>query len=267
MLEYPRIDPVAISLGPLDIHWYGLMYLFGIVGGWYVLVRRSARKDTPLERNQIDDLVFYAACGVIGGGRAGYCFFYGFDQLMANPLSLFYIWEGGMSFHGGFLGVCVAMLLYARKTQTHPIDLLDFIAPVVPIGLGAGRIGNFIGAELVGRVSSVPWAMHFPGDPEGVYRHPSQLYQASLEGLAMFVLLMWFSAKPRPRYAVSALFLLLYGSFRFGVEFVREPDVGIDVLFGWLTRGQLLSLPMIIFGFVLFYIAYGRREDNKVSSK
>ena len=266
MIKYPVIDPVAISIGPLAVHWYGLMYLIGIVGGWYLLARRSRRPDAPVNRKQVDDLIFYVACGVILGGRVGYAFFYGMDQLLENPLWLFYVWEGGMSFHGGFLGVMVAMWLFGRKVGANPMDLLDFIAPVVPIGLGTGRLGNFIGQELWGRASDVPWAMVFPTDPAGLARHPSQLYQASLEGLALFVILFVFSMKPRPRYAVSGLFLFFYGSFRFGVEFFREPDahLGYD-LFGWMSRGQVLSLPMIVAGCALLYVAYHRRPSPKRS--
>ena len=257
MIKYPEIDPVAIAIGPLQVHWYGLMYLIGIVAAWFLLARRSSRPDTPLNRKQIDDLVFYFAVGMIVGGRVGYALFYGMEQLLANPLWLFYIWEGGMSFHGGFLGVLVAMCLYGRKVGTHPMDLLDFIAPVVPIGLGTGRVGNFIGQELWGRPGDVPWAMVFPNDPAGLARHPSQLYQSLLEGLVLFLILYLFSMKPRPRYAVSALFLLFYGIFRFSVEFVRQPDahLGFD-LFGWMSRGQVLSLPMIVLGGALFYLAY-----------
>lgn len=264
MLQYPEIDPVAISLGPVQVHWYGLMYLIGIVLAWALLARRAARPDTPLQRKQIDDLIFYGACGIIIGGRAGYAFFYGMDQLLANPLWLFYVWEGGMSFHGGFLGVMAAMWLYGRKVERHPMDLLDFIAPVVPIGLGFGRIGNFIGQELWGRATDLPWAIVFPKDIRGLPRHPSQLYEALLEGLVLFLILYLFSMKPRPRYAVSGLFLFFYGSFRFLVEFVREPDahVGFD-LFGWMSRGQLLSTPMIVAGLVLFYIAYRKPSEVK----
>lgn len=262
MIQYPEIDPVAFSAGPLQVHWYGLMYLVGILGGWFLLARRSSRADAPVDRKQVDDLIFYVACGVIIGGRVGYALFYGMDQLLANPLWLFYVWEGGMSFHGGFLGVMVAMWLYGRKVGCHPMDLLDFIAPVVPIGLGMGRLGNFIGQELWGRASDVPWAMVFPKDPSGLARHPSQLYQAFFEGLVLFLILYLFSMKPRPRYAVSGLFLLFYGVFRFGVEFFREPDahLGFD-LFGWMSRGQLLSLPMIVAGCMLLLIAAYRRPE------
>jgi phosphatidylglycerol:prolipoprotein diacylglycerol transferase len=233
------------------------MYLIGLLGAWFLLARRCRRPDAPVNRKQVDDLIFYAACGIILGGRVGYALFYGLDQLLANPLWLFYIWEGGMSFHGGFLGVLVAMWLFGRKVGSHPVDLLDFIAPVVPLGLSTGRLGNFIGQELWGRPTDVPWAMVFPNDPAGLARHPSQLYQALLEGLVLFLILYLFSMKPRPRYAVSALFLLFYGLFRFSVEFVRQPDahLGFD-LFGWMSRGQLLSLPMIIGGFALLVAVY-----------
>jgi phosphatidylglycerol:prolipoprotein diacylglycerol transferase len=257
MVNYPEIDPVAIAIGPVQVHWYGLMYLIGIVGAWMILARRAGRPDSPLARKQIDDLIFYGACGVIIGGRVGYALFYGMDQLLANPLWLFYVWEGGMSFHGGFIGVMLAMWLFGRKVNRHPMDLLDFIAPVVPLGLGTGRLGNFIGQELWGRPTDLPWAMVFPNDPESLARHPSQLYEALLEGLVLFLILFLFSMKPRPRFAVSGLFLFFYGLFRFSVEFVRQPDahVGFD-LFGWVSRGQLLSLPMIVAGCILFYMAY-----------
>jgi phosphatidylglycerol:prolipoprotein diacylglycerol transferase len=263
MIQYPEIDPIAFSAGPLQVHWYGVMYLIGIVGGWFLLARRASRADAPVDRKQVDDLIFYVACGVIIGGRVGYALFYGMDQVLANPLWMFYVWEGGMSFHGGFLGVMAAMWLYGRKVNRHPMDLLDFIAPVVPIGLGMGRLGNFIGQELWGRASDVPWAMVFPKDPSGLARHPSQLYQAFLEGLVLFLILYLFSMKPRPRYAVSGLFLLFYGIFRFSVEFFRQPDahLGFD-LFGWMSRGQLLSLPMIVAGCILLFVAYQRPASS-----
>ena len=258
-MTYPEIDPVAISLGPLQVHWYGLMYLIGILAGWYLLVRRAGKPGALLNRVQVDDVVFYAAVGLLIGGRVGYVMFYGLDQLRDNPLWLFYIWEGGMSFHGGFLGVIVAMLLFSRKVGKHPIDLLEFIAPVAPIGLGMGRVGNFIGQELWGRATDLPWGMVFPRDPLALTRHPSQLYEALLEGLLLFLVLYPFSARPRPRYAIGGLFLLGYGSCRFLVEFAREPDahIGFD-LFGWMSRGQLLCVPMILGGLLCLYLAYGR---------
>ena len=205
-------------------------------------------------------LVTAVVLGVILGGRIGYMLFYGLDQLLDQPLSLFFVWEGGMSFHGGFLGVVVAMLLSSRKMGKNPVDLLEFIAPVVPIGLGLGRLGNFINQELWGRATDLPWGVVFPSDPLALSRHPSQLYEAVLEGAVLFVLLYAFSAKPRPRYAVGGLFLLGYGCFRFLVEFMREPDahIGFD-LFGWMTRGQMLCVPMILAGLLCLYLAYGRK--------
>jgi phosphatidylglycerol:prolipoprotein diacylglycerol transferase len=262
-MKYPEIDPVAVSIGPVEVHWYGLMYLIGFVGAWALMCRRSRQPHSLVSRDQVDDLIFYGAVGVILGGRVGYVLFYGFDRFLDNPLWLFKVWEGGMSFHGGFLGVVVAMVLYARKIQRHPIDLLDFTAPMVPIGLGMGRLGNFIGQELWGRASDLPWAIVFPRDPLGLTRHPSQLYQALLEGLILFLILYLYSAKPRPRWAVSGLFLLCYGCFRFLVEFVREPDLHLSSdLFGLLTRGQLLSLPMIVVGILFLYHAYHQRAPS-----
>ena len=260
-MNYPAIDPVAVALGPVQIHWYGLMYVLALGCGWWLGLRRAQRDDYPMQPVQIENLVFYFAVGIILGGRLGYVFFYDVGRFLAEPLWLFKIWQGGMAFHGAFIGVIVAMLAYARKTGINPFDWLDFIAPVVPLGLAFGRIGNFIGAELYGRAADVPWAMVFPTDPLQITRHPSQLYQAGLEGLTLFVLLMWFARKPRPRYAVSGLFALGYGVLRFTVEFFRQPDahIGFD-LFGWLTRGQLLCLPMLVLGAVLLYLAYGRRK-------
>lgn len=260
---YPDIDPVAIALGPLKIHWYGLMYVAALGSGWWLSVRRAGRADYAVQPAQIDDLVFYCALGIVLGGRLGYVLFYGFDQFLADPLWLFKVWQGGMAFHGGLIGVIVAMVCYSRKTRIATFDWLDFVAPVVPLGLAFGRIGNFIGAELYGRAADVPWAMVFPSDPEQIARHPSQLYQAGLEGFTLFVVLMWFAARPRPRFAVSGAFGLGYGILRFVAEFFRQPDahVGFD-LFGWLTRGQLLCVPMILLGAYLLFRAYAKPVGN-----
>ncbi len=265
MLRHPDIDPVAFSLGPLDVHWYGLMYLIGFAAAWWLGVQRASLPHTPLNRKQVDDLIFYGALGVVLGGRFGYVVFYNFEQFLADPLWLFRVWEGGMAFHGGLLGVIVAMALYARHLQVSLGSLLDFVAPLVPIGLGMGRIGNFIGQELWGRASNVPWAMVFPNDPARLARHPSQLYQAALEGLLLFIILFWFSRKPRPPWSVGGLFLIGYGCFRFLVEFFREPDrhIGFDA-FGWMTRGQILSLPMVVAGVALMVWAYrGATTDRR----
>lgn len=264
MLTHPNIDPVAVALGPIAIHWYGLMYLIGFAAAWGLAVKRSKLDYSPVKRKQVDDLIFYSALGVVLGGRFGYVLFYNFDKFLLDPLWLFKVWQGGMSFHGGMLGVAVAMLFYARRLNISVGQLLDFVAPLVPIGLGMGRIGNFIGQELWGRAadpSVVPWAMVFPADPLGLARHPSQLYQATLEGLVLFVIVYLFSAKPRPTWSVTGLFLICYGSFRCFSEFYREPDqqIGFDA-FGWLTRGQLLSLPMIMAGLCLMIYAYRRQQ-------
>ncbi|MFA7555974.1 MAG: prolipoprotein diacylglyceryl transferase [Spongiibacteraceae bacterium] len=267
MLTHPNIDPVAVALGPIAIHWYGLMYLIGFAAAWGIAVRRSKMDYSPVGRKHIDDLIFYSALGVVLGGRFGYVLFYNFDKFLLDPLWLFKVWQGGMSFHGGMLGVAIAMLLYARRLKVSVGQLLDFVVPLVPIGLGMGRIGNFIGQELWGRAAdpdTVPWAMVFPADPLGLARHPSQLYQATLEGLVLFVIVYIFSAKPRPAWSVTGLFLICYGGFRCFAEFFREPDqqIGFDA-FGWLTRGQLLSLPMIVAGLCLLVYAYRRQQQAK----
>ena len=213
-------------------------------------------------------MVFYSAMGVVLGGRIGYVLFYGGDRLLEDPLWALRVWEGGMSFHGGMLGVIFANWLYARSHELDYPRLLDFVAPLVPIGLGLGRLGNFIGQELWGRVTDAPWGMVFPSDPLQLPRHPSQLYQFALEGMLLFVVLFWFSSKPRPRLAVGGVFMLGYGCARFIAEFFREPDshIGFD-LFGWMTRGQLLCVPMILFGLYLLYNAYGRNTATGSETK
>ena len=264
MLRHPNIDPVALSLGPVKIHWYGIMYLLGFAAFWYLARLRARKPWSPLRPEQVDDLLFYGAMGVIVGGRLGSMLFYNLDTLLADPWSLFRVWEGGMSFHGGMLGVIVAMWLYARKLGLSLLRITDFGAPMVPIGLGAGRIGNFINGELWGKPTDLPWGMVFQsGGP--LPRHPSQLYEFLLEGVVLFVVLWLYSARPRPTGTVSALFLACYGLFRFVVEFVREPDANIGYLaWGWLTMGQVLSLPMILAGAGLYLWARRQpvRGDN-----
>ena len=264
MLTYPQIDPVAVSLGPVQVHWYGIMYLCAFVAAWLIAMKRARRTNSPLLPDQVEDLIVYGALGVIIGGRCGYVLFYHFDAWLADPLWLFRVWEGGMSFHGGLIGVSLALVVYARKLKCPLLSVADFVAPIVPLGLGFGRIGNFIGGELWGRSTEAAWGMVFPQDPEQLVRHPSQLYQAFLEGLLLFVILYWYSAKPRPRGAVAGLFLILYGCFRFVVEFVREPDSHLknELLLGWMSRGQLLSLPMIMLGLAFVIWAYcGARQS------
>ena len=269
MLQFPQFDPVAFSLGPLmlfqreigplEVHWYGITYMFAFLSAWLLALYRCRKSHSPVNAFDVENLITYGAFGVIVGGRLGYVIFYSFDEWMNDPFWLFRIWEGGMSFHGGLIGVLVAMYVYSTRIRTPYLVLMDFVAPLVPLGLAFGRLGNFIGQELWGRVADVPWAMVFPkaGDAAGVARHPSQLYQAGLEGVLLFVILFWYSRKARPRGAVSGLFLLLYASFRAFVENFREPDanIGFDLL-GAITRGQLLCVPMFLFGLGLLVNSY-----------
>lgn len=270
-----QIDPIAFSIGPVAVHWYGIMYLLGFGAAWWLGNRRIAAGRLPgVNADAFSDLLFYAMIGVVLGGRIGYMLFYTPDAFLANPALLFRVWEGGMSFHGGLIGVLIASLWWSRKHKLHFFDTVDFVAPLVPLGLGFGRLGNFIGAELWGKTTDGSWGVVFPHSlpaelaqlsPEAlrslhasgaldVYaRHPSQLYQAALEGLLLFAVLWCVSARPRGRYLVAGLFALLYGVFRFAVEFVRMPDNGIYLAWGWFTKGQLLSIPLVLFGLYLIW--------------
>jgi len=260
----PNIDPVAIALGPVKIHWYGLMYVVGFLALWFFAARRARQPDSGWTAEQVSDFIFYGALGVILGGRLGYMLFYNLSHYFAHPLDVFKIWQGGMSFHGGLIGVLLAMLYFARKTGKTFFTVADFIAPWVPIGLGLGRLGNFINHELWGRTTDGPWGMVFR-EAGPLPRHPSQLYEFALEGAVLFVALWWYAARPRPRGAVSAWFLIGYGVFRIITEFVREPDAQLGYLaFGWLTMGQVLSVPMILFGVGLMVWAY---RGNRLSAK
>jgi phosphatidylglycerol:prolipoprotein diacylglycerol transferase len=254
----PDIDPVAVSLGPLKIHWYGLMYLVGFLAGWWAGVVRAKQPNSGWRPEEISDALFYIALGVILGGRLGYVLFYNFGYYLNHPLEIFYIWTGGMSFHGGLIGVCTALWFMARKMQRPYLAVTDYLAPLAPLGFLPGRIGNFINQELWGKVTDLPWGMVFKtGGP--LPRHPSQLYESFLEGLVLFLILWFYSKKPRPVGAVSGMFMIFYGLFRFLVEFVREPDAQLGYLaFGWVTMGQVLSLPMMLFGAWLMWRGYRR---------
>ena len=270
-----QIDPIALSLGPLKIHWYGLMYLVGFAVAWWLGRRRIRAGRLPgVDEQGFGDLMFYGMLGVVLGGRLGYILFYDLKTYLEHPLQVFEVWQGGMSFHGGLLGVCAAVWWWSRKRGLHFMDTIEFVAPLVPPGLGFGRIGNFINGELWGKLTNANWGVVFPASLPEPYasmdpatlraqfesgalnafaRHPSQLYQAVLEGLVLFVVLWMFSSRPRPRYAVGGMFVLLYGVFRFIVEFVRVPDAQLQYLaFGWLTMGQLLSVPLVLLG--LFWL-------------
>ena len=263
MLTFPEIDPVIFAAGPLKIRWYGLMYVIGFVLAWWLARRRCRRDDSPVNAEQVDDLLFYGMLGVIIGGRVGYAIVYGWDQLTSDPLYLFKITQGGMSFHGGLAGVAIAMWLYGRKLGHSIWRMTDFVVPIVPLGLGVGRIGNFINGELWGKPTDVPWAFVV----NGVSRHASQLYEALLEGFLLFVILWFYSARPRPYLAVTAMFLIFYGVFRFAVEFVRLPDKDPGYLaYGWVTMGQVLSAPMVIAGVILITMAYRRANALQEAS-
>ena len=255
MIAHPAINPVAFKLGPLKVHWYGLMYLAGFATGWALGRLRTRERWRGLRPVDLDDLLFFVVLGIVVGGRVGYLFFYGYQRVLADPLYVFRVWEGGMSFHGGLLGVILAMVWFARSRGMAFFQVADFVAPLVPPGLLAGRIGNFINGNLWGAPTDLPWGVVFRS-PEagGVARHPTQLYEGALEGFLLFVVLWMYSRVPRPLGTVSGLFLLGYGLMRFAVEFVREPDAHIGYLaFGWFTMGQALTLPMLAAGVVLLF--------------
>jgi phosphatidylglycerol:prolipoprotein diacylglycerol transferase len=259
MLKFPGFDPIAFHLGPVRVHWYGIMYLLGFAAAWWLARRRAAAARSTWKAADVDDLIFFCMLGVILGGRIGYVLFYGLKFWAGDAWYPLKIWEGGMSFHGGLLGVVLAMTLFAWRRGRSAGDVYDFTAPLPPLGLFFGRIGNFINGELWGKTTTVPWGF----EVNGQVRHPSQLYEAALEGLLLFAVLWWFSSRPRPRLAPSALFLIIYGTVRFLIEFVRVPDEHIGYLAGgWLTEGQLLSLPMIIVGAALLGWAYRTRTPS-----
>jgi phosphatidylglycerol:prolipoprotein diacylglycerol transferase len=255
LFQYPEFDPVAISLGPLQVRWYGLMYLAGFIVAWLGMRSRAQKPWSPIKPEQVDDIVFYAALGAIIGGRIGYMLVYGTQELLADPRSLYRVWQGGMSFHGGLAGVLIGMWIYGRYVGQRFFVLGDFIAPWAPAGLMLGRIGNFINGELWGKPTDSAWGVVYHGQA----RHASQLYEAFLEGLVLLVIVWGYTRKPRPTMAASGVFLLGYGVFRSIVEFVRVPDIQLGYLaLGWLTMGQILSLPLIVAGLVLLWLAYRR---------
>ena len=261
MIAFPDINPIALELGPIAIHWYGLSYITGIGLGWWYLVRTAGRAQPPWTSEAVADVVFYAALGAVLGGRLGYILFYNISSYMADPFAIFAVWRGGMSFHGGLLGTIVALLWFATKTRRRLLAVSDFLLPALPIGLGLGRVANFINQELWGAPSQLPWAVVFSNPAAaGLARHPSQLYEALLEGVVLFVLLSMANRRTHPTGYITGLFLLFYGVFRSGVEFVREPDQHIGYVYGgWVTMGQLLSLPMIVAGLMLVMVARAKR--------
>ncbi|HEU0198125.1 MAG TPA: prolipoprotein diacylglyceryl transferase [Nevskiaceae bacterium] len=262
MIPFPDINPVAIKLGPLKVHWYGLMYLLGFYGCWWLGTRRARKPHVNWPKERVGDLLFYVVLGVILGGRIGYMLFYAYTPEgqwleWLHPLMIFQVWDGGMSFHGGLIGVVVAMIVFARRVRLPFWEVADFVAVLVPFGLFTGRIGNFINGELWGKVTSLPWGMVFPRAGDGLPHQPTELYEALFEGILLLAFLWWFGRRPRPRMALAALFLLGYGVVRFAVEFVRLPDPQFGYLFwGWVTMGQVLSTPMILGGLGLLVYAY-----------
>ncbi|WCG85006.1 prolipoprotein diacylglyceryl transferase [Pectobacterium sp. A5351] len=283
-LVFPQFDPVIFSIGPLALHWYGLMYLVGFVFAMWLAVRRANKPGSGWTKDEVENLLYMGFLGVFVGGRLGYVLFYAFPSFLENPLYLFKVWDGGMSFHGGLMGVICVMLWFAHRTKRHFFQVADFIAPLIPFGLGAGRLGNFINGELWGRVTTdTPWAMLFPGsrsedmmlavsNPQWqtifnqygmLPRHPSQLYQMMLEGVALFIILNLFIRKSRPMGSVSGLFLIGYGSFRIITEFFRQPDAQLGLFGDLFSMGQILSLPMVIAGILMMVWAYRRQPAQQ----
>lgn len=284
-MQYPMIDEVIFSIGPLTVRWYGLMYLLAFSVAWWLGNWRSRNVasfyDKPWSREEVADVIFYGAMGAVLGGRIGYVFFYGFDQFLRDPMWLLRLWDGGMSFHGGILGGALALLLFSRKVHRHVIAVCDFVVPLVPLGLGFGRLGNFINTELPGRITESSFGMEFPcyavqvlnplciGEYETYTRHVSSLYQAFTEGILLFILLWFFAAYRRKPGAVTGVFLIGYGCGRFATEFFRTPDAHIGfVALDWLSMGQLLSIPMVLLGILLIY--YGGTlsiNPNRINPK
>lgn len=260
-LSFPNINPVALELGVIKIHWYGVMYLVAFAIAWYLANRQAAKAGSGWNADQVSDLLFYGFLGVILGGRLGYTLFYQFAYLLDDPLYLFRIWEGGMSFHGGLIGVLIAMALFARKYKKAYLALGDFVAPLIPLGLAAGRIGNFINGELWGRPTDVPWAMVFPTGGD-IARHPSQLYHVALEGILLFIIIFLVRRTNPPVGTLGGVFLSGYGIARFIVEFYREPDAHLGVLSLGMTMGQWLCMPMIIGGVVVMFLANRQQQER-----
>ncbi|NYT37754.1 prolipoprotein diacylglyceryl transferase [Allopusillimonas soli] len=261
MLHYPDFNPIALQIGPLAVHWYGIMYLVGFALVWILGRWRIQHGKTDLSTRDLEDIIFYCVLGVVVGGRLGYVLFYKPDEYLAHPIEIFYLWQGGMSFHGGLIGVLVVLFLFARSRGRTLLEIGDFVAPLIPLGLAAGRLGNFINGELWGRPTTLPWGMVFPQTQDGIPRHPSQLYEMCLEGFLLFAVVWWFARKPRPTGQVSAVFLMGYGLLRFLVEFTRQPDAFLGLLFADLSMGQLLSLPMVLAGALIFYLS--ARKSNR----
>lgn len=263
MIGYPHISPEIFSIGPFSVRWYGMMYILGFVTGWFLGCKRIKERGF-MTLVDFESLLTWIIVGVILGARLGYVLFYNLPVYLEQPLDIFKVWEGGMSFHGGLLGVLTALWIYSRKKRMHFFALVDFIAPLVPTGLFFGRIGNFINGELWGNVTDVPWGMIFPS-AGNLPRHPSQLYEALLEGALLFIILWIFSSKKRPCMSVSGLFALCYGCFRFFLEFFRQPDVQLGYLAGdFLTMGMVLCLPMIAIGIILLAVAYGKKNKEYI---
>ena len=274
MIPYPQFDPIFLRLGPLAFRWYGLMYLLGLAAAYFLIKARAKARDIPLSPQLLSDLIVFSALGIFLGGRVGYVLFYNLPYYLDHPLSIFAVWEGGMSFHGGFLGTCVALWVFCRKKGFSPYPIADLAAGATPIGLGLGRIGNFINGELFGRESDVSWCMVFPqGGP--VCRHPSQLYEAALEGLLLFIVLTIINRVSTPPGTIFWSFISGYGLTRFSVEYFRQPDIHLGFIIGTFTMGQLLCIPMILVGILMIIRGYrtqpiflsGQGTNQKSSSR
>lgn len=258
MIAFPDIKPYIIKIGPLQVRWYSLMYLIGFISSYALVRYQIKKKKLPIEKTVIDDIYFYLILGLILGARLGYVLFYNFGEYLSNPLEIIAVWHGGMSFHGGLVGALIAGIYITKKKNIDPWLFADLVIVTAPIGLGFGRVGNFINAELYGRVTDVPWAMIFPGGGE-LPRHPSQLYEAFFEGAVLFILLWVARDKVRVQGRITALFLILYGLIRFFLEFFREPDAQLGFVFASFTMGQLLSFLMVLAGLTIFFL----KRDGK----